>query len=355
MQSIHALRVLPVVALFVSPVSAQAGARVTTPGEWFYQAAGGRRLAQLETGAVVVMGQTQGDWTAITLDGWIFKSSIGATQVSGFDVAVTKSPSENLRAAPGGTVIAHLTTGFTLDKLGEQDGWAHVRRAGWVKASALSAIMNATRPAPAPATPVTPPRTGAAGTARPSQPGGRGGGTPGDTGPAPVDPARVLSARPTPLFRAPDGASDAALAAGAPLRVLDRTGDWTRVQIEGWVRTADLQAAPAGVLVGVSAAELRAEPDRYVGQSLRWTLQVIAVRTADDLRPDIPTGATYLLARGPVPERGFVYVVVPDAQRAAVQALAPLATVQATLRVRTGRSKFVGNPVVDLVTLEVLP
>lgn len=354
MQSIRALRVLPVVALFVSPLSAQAGARVTAQGEWFYQAAAGRRLAQLETGAVVQMGQTQGDWTAITLDGWIFKSSVGATQVSGFDVAVTKAPSENLRATPGGTVIAHLTTGFTLDRISEQDGWVHVRRAGWVKAAALSAIMNATRGEPAPAPP-PPSRTGAAGTARQSAPGGRGAGALGDTGPAPVDPARVLSARPTPLFRAPDGASDATLASGAPLRVLDRSGDWTRVALEGWVKTADLQAAPAGVLVGVSAAELRAEPDRYVGQSLRWTLQVIAVRTADDLRPDIPAGATYLLARGPVPERGFVYVVVPDAQRAAVQALAPLATVQATLRVRTGRSKFVGNPVVDLVTLEVLP
>jgi hypothetical protein len=38
-----------------------------------------------------------------------------------------------------------------------------------------------------------------------------------------------------------------------------------------------------------------------------------------------------------------------------VEALAPLATVQVTARVRTGRSRFIGNPVVDLVTLEVQP
>jgi len=37
----------------------------------------------------------------------------------------------------------------------------------------------------------------------------------------------------------------------------------------------------------VSAAELRAEPQRYAGQVLRWTLQYIAVQKADDLRPDI--------------------------------------------------------------------
>ncbi|MGE5743192.1 MAG: hypothetical protein ACM368_04625, partial [Gemmatimonadota bacterium] len=86
-----------------------------------------------------------------------------------------------------------------------------------------------------------------------------------------------------------------------------------------------------------------------------WTLEIIALRTADDLRPDIPDGSAYLLARGPVPERSFIYVVVPESKRAAVDALSPLATVQATVRVRTGRSRFVGNPVVDLVSLEVQP
>ena len=333
MQSIQALRLLPVVACIVVPLSAQASARVTTQGEWFYQTAAGRRLAQLEVGSVVQTGAIQGDWTNVTLDGWIIKTSLGPTAIPGFDVAVSRQPSENLRATPAGAVIAHLAAGFALDKIAEQDRWAHVRRSGWVKTSALSGIANAVQPQPARVLPTRAP----------------------DTTPAPVDPARVLSARPTTLYRAPDGASDAALTAGAPLRVLGRTSDWTRVELQGWVKTSDLQAAPSGVLVGVSAAELRAEPDHYVGQSLRWTLQVIAVRTADDLRPDIPTGSLYLLARGPMPEHGFVYVVVPDAQRIAVQGLAPLATIQSTVRVRTGRSKFVGNPVVDLVSLEVLP
>ena len=328
---------------------------MTTPGEWFYQSAAGRRLAQLEVGTAVQPGTVQGDWTAITIDGWIFKSSVGPTAINGFDVAVTKTPSENLRVTPGGAVTAHLIAGFAFEKLGVQGGWMHVRRRGWVKTSALSAIMNATSASGRPPSPATPSSGGTAGSTRPA--GRRQPGAAPDTAPAPapVDPTRVLSARPTTLYRAPDGTSDGSLATGAPLRVLGRTGDWTRVQLEGWVKTNDLQAAPPGVLVGVSAAELRAEPDRYVGQSLRWTLQVIAVNTADDLRPDIPTGATYLLARGPVPERSFVYVVVPDAQRAAVQALASLATVQTTVRVRTGRSKFVGNPVVDLVSFEVLP
>jgi hypothetical protein len=109
------------------------------------------------------------------------------------------------------------------------------------------------------------------------------------------------------------------------------------------------------VLVGVSAAELRADPPRYAGQLLRWTLQFISVQKADELRPDIPTGATYFLARGPLPERGFVYVIVPESKRPALEALTPLATVQVTARVRTGRSRFLGNPVLDLTSFEALP
>jgi hypothetical protein len=73
----------------------------------------------------------------------------------------------------------------------------------------------------------------------------------------------------------------------------------------------------------------------------------------DDLRPDVPAGATYLLCRGPVPERGFVYVVVPANRRDVVETLTPLATIDISARVRTGRSRYLGNPVVDLLSLEI--
>jgi hypothetical protein len=345
MQSIRTLCVLPVVACLAVPLPAQARVRVARAGEWFYQAAEGKRLAQLEAGALVQQGAVQGDWAAVTLDGWIFKTSVGPTSVSGFDLAVTKTPSENLRTAPAGSVVARLITGFALDRVDEQDRWVHVRRQGWMRRAALQAAAES-----APSAPVS---TNPPGGGRPART------TPADTGstPPPIDASRVQVTRGTTVFRAPDSAAagDARVASGAPLRVLGRAGEWTRVQLDGWVRTADVQAAPAGVLVGVSAAELRAEPERYVGQVLRWTLEIIALRTADDLRPDIPDGSAYLLARGPVPERSFVYVVVPESKRAAVDALSPLATVQATVRVRTGRSRFVGNPVVDLVSLEVQP
>jgi hypothetical protein len=342
MQSTDALRLLPVVVLLAAPLTAQTRVRVSSDGAWFYQAAAGRRLAQLEAGAVLAQGSAQGEWVQVTLDGWIFGSSVGSTTRDGFDLAVTKAPSENLRAEAGGDVVAHLSKGFLLDKQAEQGGWVHVRRQGWMQRSALSPVA-------------APPTANASQGGLPPGPRPPPGAVQDTGAPAAVDARRVQAARQTALYRAPDAATDATVSANAPLRVLGRAGEWTRVSLEGWVKTADLESAAPGVLLGVSAAELRAEPDRYVGVTLRWTLQVIALRTADDLRPDIPDGATYLLARGPTPERGFVYVVVPQAKRAEVEALGPLASVQATVRVRTGRSRFIGNPVVDLVSLEVQP
>ena len=86
-----------------------------------------------------------------------------------------------------------------------------------------------------------------------------------------------------------------------------------------------------------AAAELRTDPQRYVGQSLRWTLQYIALQQADELRPEIPAGGMYLLMRGPLPERGFVYLVIPEPKRSLVAALAPLLTPQTQVLVKGSR------------------
>src|SRR2546426_758001 len=338
MQFSRALRALPVVLWLApsaldAPLAAQVRYRITTDGAWFFQEAGGKRLARLARGALVAGGDgdAQGDWLGVTLEGWIFATSVGPTPRAGFDLTVIRAPEENLRSAPAGALVGKLPQGFLLTKVndGDADRWVHVTRTGWVQQGDVEAVAQVAS--------------------------SRAAGTDPDTSPASPDPSHVESARRTVLYRAPEGAPTGPLAPAAPLRVLGRSGDGTRVEIDGWVRGGDLQAAPAGVLVGVSAAELRAEPQRYVGQVLRWTLQFIAVQKADELRPDIPNGATYLLARGPLPERGFVYVVVPDAKRAQLDALTPLATVQVTARVRAGRTRFLGNPVLDLMSFETLP
>ncbi|HYT71665.1 MAG TPA: hypothetical protein VEK78_09800 [Gemmatimonadales bacterium] len=367
MQFSPAFRALPAILWIASaaPLAAQARYRVTTDGAWFYQEAGGKRLARLARGALVAPGETQGDWLTVTLEGWIFETSVGPTPRAGFDLTVTRAPEENLRSAPAGALVAKLPPGFLLVRVaeGSNDRWVHVTRAGWVQKADLEPVAEvaASRaagagagadsgaggrtPGPRPAAPAPAPRDGP----------GAGGDTTAPASPPSTDPSRVQSARRTILYRAPDGPAAGTLAESAQLRVLGRSGDWSRVEVQGWVKSGDLQAAPAGVLLGVTAAELRAEPQRYVGQVLRWTLQFIAVQQADELRPDIPTGATYLLARGPLPERGFVYVIVPQASHAQPETLTPLATIQVTARVRAGRSRFLGNPVLDLVTLEPQP
>jgi len=341
---VHALPVALGFLLPGPPAWAQGPARyrVTNDGEWFYQEPDGRRLARLARGAIVAGGATRGTWTQVTLEGYIFATSVGPSPRPEFDLAVTRAPDENLRSSAGGALVAKLAEGFGLKKVGQDDRWVHVTRDGWVSTSALALVpdVSATR------------------TVSDSD---QGSGTPGprpgvDSTPAAAPSSgRAQAPRPTTLYRAPDGPEAGTVGAETPLRVLSRSGEWARVQFEGWVKTTELQDAPPGVQIGVSAAELRAEPQRYAGQVLRWTLQFIAVQKADDLRPDIPEGASYVLARGPLPERGFVYMIIPDGRLGAVQALAPLANIQVTVKVRQGRSRFLGNPVVELISLEASP
>jgi hypothetical protein len=338
MQCSQVLRALPVVVCLAPCVvpgdalGAQARFRVTSESEWLYQQSEGKRLAKVAQGAEVAGGEARGDWQAVTLDGWIFAPSVGATARAGADLAVTRAPEENLRNAPSGTLVAKLPQGFLLSKVGVDHRWVHVQRLGWMKRVALEPVAA-----------VASARTAVSDTGTPTP----------DSGPA--DPARAQPARRITLYRAPDGSETGSLGPSTPLRVVSRSGDWTRVQLEGWVKTADLATAGPGVLVGVTAAELRADPQRYVGQSLRWTLQYIAIQQADELRPEIPAGRTYLLTRGPLPERGFVYAVVPETKQSLVASLTPLSVIQVTVRVRPGRSHYLGNAVVDLLSLEVLP
>jgi hypothetical protein len=316
--------------------------RVNADNTWFYQDVAGKRIARLARGSVVTAGTTRNDWMQVTLDGWIFATSVGPSDRPDFDLLVTHAPNENLRAAPAGPLVAVLAQGFGLKRAGKDSAggqWVHVTRDGWVQRSALVPVADvvATRTADT-----------SDGDSTELAPGPRPGGN--DT--TRVDSSRAQPIRMTTLYRAPDGPEAGTISADTPVRVLSRNGEWTRVQYEGWVKGGDLQVAPAGVLVGVTAAELRAEPQRYSGQVLRWRLEFIAIQKADELRPDIPSGATYVLARGPLPERGFVYVVVPDTKLPAFRALTPLVDIQITARVRNGRSRYLGNPVVDLISLE---
>src|SRR5256886_5435271 len=114
----RSLRALPVVLGLVAPLplAAQARYRVTTDGAWFCQEPGGKRLARLARGAVLMGGEAQGDWQGVMLEGWIFATSVGPTPRAGYDLTVTRAPEENLRSAPAGALIGKLPQGFLLTK-----------------------------------------------------------------------------------------------------------------------------------------------------------------------------------------------------------------------------------------------
>ncbi|HEV2291912.1 MAG TPA: hypothetical protein VGR60_08745 [Gemmatimonadales bacterium] len=164
---------------------------------------------------------------------------------------------------------------------------------------------------------------------------------------APSD--RQQMARAATLTVGPGGATAASLPQGSEVRVVTRAGDWTQVSVTGWVRTSDLAPLPDQAMVGVSAAEVRADPARYVGRVVEWRLQFVSIMVADELRPEIPAGRSYLLTRGPLPEAGFVYVVLPPDQVERFRKLEPLKELTLRVQVRAASTRFLPNPVVDLL------
>src|SRR5213082_4035957 len=204
MQSRRALSPLPVVLWLVlsPPLAAQARFRVTTDGAWFFQEPGGKRLARLARGAIVVGGESRDPWQGVTLEGWIFATSVGPTPRAGYDLTVTRAPEENLRSAPAGALIGKLPPGFLLNKIAEGTSgrWIHVTRAGWLEKTDLESVAqvassrtavpdsDTTQARPPPARkPAVAPATGH----------GSAAGSPDTTSSpsAPVDPSRVESAR----------------------------------------------------------------------------------------------------------------------------------------------------------------
>lgn len=159
------------------------------------------------------------------------------------------------------------------------------------------------------------------------------------------------------LRSAPEGDSLTVLGAPARVEVLDTAGGWARVRVEGWVPVPILSRAGEReeVLRDVGPAELAQAPEGYRGRLVEWELQAISLQRADAMRTEFTEGESYLLARGPAGEAGFVYVAVPDARLAEVRTLAPLQRVRVLGRVRLARSPLTGAPVLELVQLLPAP
>ena len=330
-------------------VTAQEDTALTAPAS-LHKDPDGVPLVALPAGAPVEAGRTRGSWNEATVEGWIYTNSTERTRRDGYDLVVTTDEGENLRRSPNGPLLGRVREGTLLERVGQKGNWTRVRRNGWIPKRALrtAALQQPTTTqqptiAQQPATPRTrrTPGATAAGAAAPA---------PGPAQPA-GGPDRVQTARETALGATPAGGTLGTLQAGTPARIVARSGDLVKVQVEGWIPADAVAVSDSAALVGVSAAEVRAEPGRFVGQTLEWRLQVIAVKTADELRSEMPPGQPYLLTRGPLPEPGFVYVIIPSAQAAAFQALPPLQEVVLRVAIRAARTRFLTTPVAELVSV----
>ena len=345
-QSSPGPRLLPawllLAALTAGPLAAQGERRLDSPAD-LHREPDGTPLVSLPAGTPIETGEAKGDWREAAVEGWIFSPSTAPTRREGFDLVVTSNEGENLRRGPNGPVVGRVREGTLLERVGKQGKWFQVRREGWVPRKAIArpqaqgkaaTTQGTARPRDA----ATAPKPSLAPAARRPAP--------------PIPPTEgVEVARETGLARAPDSAPYATLQPGVAGRVMGRSGEWVRVQLDGWVRAADLKRADNGVLRDVSAEEVRTSPERFVGQPLEWRLQLIAVQTADELRPEIPAGRPYLLTRGPLPEPGFVYVTLPDSMVPRFKALSPLQELTLWLTLTAPRTRYLPTPVADLVSV----
>ncbi len=300
-------------ALIALPIQAQEQGATLQPGA-FMRTPMGVQLGTILAGATVTVDSTAGSWRHVTLEGWIFTASTRQDRREGFDLSVRASPTENLRATPNGTIVARLAEGALLHRVRTQGGWTRVRRSGWIPERSLPVEEQLVAESEEPTT----------------------------------DPNRVEVPAEVSLRLQPDGPATGSLAPGSRATVIARSGQWARVQVEGWIHLDSLAPASGGARIGVTAAEVRANPDRYIGQLVDWQLQLVAVQTADELRPEVPLGQRYLLTRGPAPEIGFVYVLLDDEQAERLEGLQPLEDLLLRVKILAARTRYLPNPVVDL-------
>ena len=309
-----------------APARAQRAATARRDGDVLLSEPGGKQLGRLVAGVTLKQQGSRAGNAQVSVDGWVIRSSTRTVDRDGHNLAVSRGV--NLRAAPNGSIVARLVKGALLDQIEQRGTWVHVRRTAWV-ASAAPATVQAPAAAPAAA---APPLAAA------------------DTG---VDARRGVLRRQVRLYRAPDAPATGVLEAGVPIRITARAGGWVRIEAAGWVRESEVRQVGGQAVSGVTAAELRSSPDEWRGKVLRWTIQYVSLQTADELRTDFAPGQRYILARGPAPEYAFVYVIVPPDKVAQIERLQPLDSLTVLARVRSGRSAYLANPILEL--LDVVP
>ena len=352
-----------------SALSAQNRLRATSAAP-FLKEPGGLRLGTLVSGVTYPGGKNNQGHAEIIIEGWIPVASTAATQRDGFDLSLVAGGGAAVRATPGGNVIARITEGTLLGKSGSRGTWVKIRRSGWVARGSLAANTEvaavappvtkppSSRPRPpAPTSPIGRPSVPIADStitrpsAQPAAAARRDSAARSDAPPTGLVSDQATLRKGAVLTTAPDGRRIAAVTETADVQVVDRRQGWAKIRIDAWVHEGDI-AAEVNAGPRITAAMLRQQPEKYVGQPVTWRVQYLAMQEADDLRPEMPRGQNYVLARGPLPESGFVYLMLTKDQAADFRSRAPLDEVTIEAIIRAGRTKYLPTPVLSLVAVK---
>ena len=392
-RTVRAARLFLASSLFCgTAATAGAQAQVVKSAATILSAPNGRAIGSVREGAEVRVLETRGPFARVSVNGFVERARLSGQRGAATPRVGSRDAIVRSRGVGSARSVASLESGttVTIGKGAAPTGWVSVSRTGWVRRSLLAAparvaakdpparTLASSRPrveakssagdvepvtarsaaapmrAPAPAAAIL---AGSSSTApEPSSSGAQApvaltAVTAIGAASAPLADSALVPTSSVPLRAAPDARALATIAPGTALIPLARERGWVRVRVEGWVPERDLVPADTSIRAGVSAADLRADPQGSKGKVVRWTVQVLARQTADALRRDLGTNETYLLARGPDEENALLYLVVPPALLEPTKSIGTLTTVVITARVRTGKSELVGVPILDLQTI----
>jgi hypothetical protein len=353
----------------------------------------GKAIGSVRPGVELRVLDTKGAYARVSVDGFVERSRLTSQKSSSTTRVGNRSVVVRSRGNSAAKSVASLDAGTSVDieTSAAPKGWVRVTRIGWVLRSALerSTTTAATKPAASKRTAAstkaatTPSRKSSGGEVAAAAPASavtapavktprRASIVAGSSSTAPAVaalPAPVAAIEPSSagvrvssdsmlmptatiaLRSAPDARALATVAPGANLVPLARERGWVRVRLEGWVPEKDVAPADTAVRTGVSAADLRSDPQGSRGKVVRWSVQILATQKADALRRDLNADETYLLARGPYEENAMLYLVVPPSLLNTVKSIPELSQAMITARVRIGRSELVGVPILDILTI----
>jgi uncharacterized protein YgiM (DUF1202 family) len=345
------LRISAIVLALGLALPVEAQSRVVTTPAAVLSSPNGKAIGSIHPGTALRVLETRGAYAKVTIDGFVERARLSGQRGSSSPRIGNRAAVVRVRGATTAKSVASLDAGTTVAVASGSalTGWAKVSRDGWILKSSLDrAATGAERRTTASAKSSSSARKASGGEVAASAPApkasaqARGAPTAGSihTGATSTAPAAAGAAGDSTLIptgnvalrAAPDAKPLATLAQGTTLTPLARDRGWVRVRLEGWVSERDVAPADTSVRMGVSAADLRADPVRSRGKLVRWSVQILAKQKADALRKDLGPDETYLLARGPYEENALLYLVVPPSLMVMAKSIPELSQAMITAR-----------------------